>query len=86
MPCAALGIVHEECLSSPTAAGGTSSSRELLGKGFGEGVEGEEKLLGTGEDGTALDLKSACSKDTERCGKEEWKCDFHDNAGAGGAA
>lgn len=28
-------------------------------KGFEEGVEGEERLFGTGEDGTALDLKSA---------------------------
>lgn len=30
---------------------------QQLGKGFGEDVEGEERLFGMGEEGTALDLK-----------------------------
>lgn len=43
-------------------------------------------MFGAGGEGTALDLKRGSSKDTERYGKEEWKCDFHDNKGEGGAA
>lgn len=79
---AALGITREEYLgwdlSSSTAAEGTSSSKKPFGKGFEEDVEGEG--------GTALDLKSACSEHAEHDGKNEWKCDFHDNKGVGGAA
>lgn len=42
-------------------------------KYFEEDLEGEEWLFGTWEDGTALDLKSACYKDTECYGKNKSK-------------
>lgn len=64
---------------APSGSAESTNQQEAILEGFWEeecfeeDLEGEELLFGTREDGTALDLKSACYKDTECYGKNKSK-------------